>query len=505
MTQLGDGKALPDWVRVAVIGAGFSGLGMAHGLLESGIDDFVVLEKAEAVGGTWYHNTYPGCACDVPSRLYSFSWALNPEWTHSFSRQPEIQAYLEGVTDRFGLRNHLHLGCEVTSLEWSADAAEWRLDTTAGLLRAQVVVAGSGPLHDPRLPEVPGLFEFPGKVFHSAQWDGKTPLDGLRVAVVGTGASAVQIVPEIAPRAAHLTVFQRTAAWVTPRGDRRFSDFERRLYRRIPVLNRLARWGVFVAREALVPGFTRYPKLLGGTQWAARRNLAKAILDPELRRALTPSFRIGCKRILLSNDYYPALARPTTTVVPAALASIDGSTLVGADGTRHEVDAIVFATGFHVTDPPIAAHIPVTEGGSLADRWAHGGMRALQGMSFAGVPNFFLLAGPNTGIGHTSLVLVIEAQVASIVEALGYMEGQGADVLSAKVEAQDAYSDDVARRMATTVWQSGGCASWYLDAQGRNTTLWPGSIAAFRSAVRFRPQDYHRRVRRAVSQVGEGR
>jgi cation diffusion facilitator CzcD-associated flavoprotein CzcO len=474
-----------EHVRVAVIGSGFGGIGAAVRLRREGVTDFVVLERAGSVGGTWRDNSYPGCACDVPSHLYSFSFAPNPEWPRTFSGQPHIRAYLEHVTDLFGLRPHLRLNTEVELMRWDGEGMRWEITTSRGTLTADLVVSATGPLSDPKTPDIPGLADFPGKVFHSARWDHDYDLRGKRVAMVGTGASAIQIVPEIQPRVSRLTLFQRTPPWVMPRADRAIGSLERGLHRALPVTAKARRgllWGI---RELQVQAFTKFPDELGLVERLARRNMARAIKDPALRARLTPDYRIGCKRILLSNTYYPALAQANTDVV-GALAEVRGSTLVSADGHEAEVDAIVLGTGFHVTDMPIAERVVGADGRTLAEVWK-GGMAALRGSSAAGFPNWMSVIGPNTGLANTSMILMIEAQLnylADYVRQLDLLGGSGRAALDARPAAVDAWNHRVQERMKRTVWNTGGCTSWYLDENGRNTTVWPGTTTEFRRATR---------------------
>ncbi|WP_086683196.1 NAD(P)-binding domain-containing protein [Streptomyces pseudogriseolus] len=323
-----------EHVRVAVIGSGFGGLGAAVRLRREGITDFVVLERAGGVGGTWRDNSYPGCACDVPSHLYSFSFAPNPDWPRSFSGQEHIRAYLERVTDTFGLRPHLRFNAEVKRMTWDAERLRWDIETTAGNWSADVVVSATGPLSEPKLPDLPGLDGFPGKVFHSARWDHDYDLRGKRVAVIGTGASAIQIVPSIQPQVEKLTLFQRTPAWVLPRMDRPIGAAERAVHRALPFTTKLRRGVLWGLRELQVQAFTKHPGELGFVEQLAKRNMARAVKDPALRAKLTPDYRIGCKRILLSSTYYPALAQPNVDVVASGLSEVRGSTLVAADGTE---------------------------------------------------------------------------------------------------------------------------------------------------------------------------
>ncbi|MFJ6844328.1 flavin-containing monooxygenase [Streptomyces griseoluteus] len=473
-----------EHVRVAVIGSGFGGLGAAVRLRREGITDFVVLERAGSVGGTWRDNSYPGCACDVPSHLYSFSFAPNPDWPRTFSGQEHIRAYLERVADDFGLRPHLRFDSEVKLMTWDEDELRWHIETASGSLTADVVVSATGPLSDPKIPEIPGLDSFPGRVFHSARWDHDFDLRGKRVAMVGTGASAIQIVPSIQPEVSRLTVFQRTPPWVMPRMDRAIGAAERGLHRALPFTARLRRgllWGI---RELQVQAFTKHPDELGLVEQLAKRNMARAIKDPALRAKLTPDYRIGCKRILLSSAYYPALARPNVDVVAAGVTEIRGSTVVAADGTEAEVDAIVFGTGFHVTDMPIAERVVGVGGVTLAEAWK-GGMEALRGGSAAGFPNWLSVIGPNTGLGNSSMILMIESQLNYLADYLRQLDTLGGRAaLDARPAAVDRWNRKVQERMKRTVWNTGGCTSWYLDAAGRNTTVWPGTTSEFRQATR---------------------
>lgn len=473
-----------EHVRVAVIGSGFGGLGAAVRLRREGITDFVVLERADSVGGTWRDNSYPGCACDVPSHLYSFSFAPNPDWPRTFSGQEHIRAYLEHVTDTFGIRPHVRLNHEVLMMRWDAEASRWEIETSRGSLTADVVVSATGPLSDPKTPDIPGLADFPGKVFHSARWDHDYDLTGKRVAMIGTGASAIQIVPAIQPKVSALTLFQRTPPWVMPRVDRRISGAERWLHRQLPFTGTARRgllWGI---RELQVQAFTKRPGELGLVERLAKANMNKAVKDPELRAKLTPSYRIGCKRILLSSTYYPALAQPNVDVVASGLSEVRGSTLVAADGTETEADVIVFGTGFHVTDMPIADRVVGADGITLAEAWKDG-MESLRGATAAGFPNWMTIIGPNTGLGNSSMILMIESQLNYMADYMRQLDvlGEGS-VLSARPSAVHAWNRRVQERMKRTVWNTGGCTSWYLDASGRNTTIWPGTTTEFRSATR---------------------
>jgi cation diffusion facilitator CzcD-associated flavoprotein CzcO len=476
-------------VRIAIIGSGFGGLGTAIRLTQRGIHDFVVLERAGDVGGTWRDNTYPGCACDVQSHLYSFSFAPNPAWTRSFCPQPEIQAYLQRCARDYGILPHLRFHHEVRSAAWDEDARRWRIETSRGPVIAQVLVMASGQLSDPVIPDLPGLDAFQGRAFHSARWDHGFDLRGKRVAVIGTGASAIQFVPEIQPLVARMHVFQRTPPWILPRHQRALGPREHRVFRRFPAAQRAARGMIYLAREAMVLGF-RNPRAMGLVQKVALRHLRQSVTDPGLRQKLTPDWTLGCKRVLLSNDYLPALAQPNVEVVTEPVAEVRARSIVTADETERPVDAILFGTGFQPTDPPLARHTRGRGGRTLGEVWA-GSPRAHVGTTVAGFPNFFLLMGPNTGLGHTSVVYMLEAQIEHLLGAIEHMDRHGINALEPRPEAQAAFVAEVDRRMTGTVWTAGGCRSWYLDATGRNSTLWPDFTWRFRRRVaRFEPAEY---------------
>ncbi|QWC84924.1 NAD(P)/FAD-dependent oxidoreductase [Nocardioidaceae bacterium] len=471
---------LPDHTRVAVVGSGFAGLGTAIQLQRHGRTDFVVLEKASEVGGTWRDNTYPGAACDVPSQLYSFSFALNPEWSSSFSPQPEIQDYLRRTAAESGVLDRFAFDTEVLEATWDDEAARWRISTSRGEMTADVLVTGSGGLSEPKMPDIEGIDEFGGTIFHSARWDHDADLTGKRVAVIGTGASAIQIVPELAESVDHLDVYQRTAPWVMPRHDRRYTAVERFGFRHVPGLMRLYRTAIYWGREAYVPAFVWKPAIARPAQLMAKANIARGIDDPALREKVTPDFAFGCKRVLISNTYYPALGSDHVDVVDTGIARVTPTGIVDRDGVEREVDAIVVATGFHTTDQPIAHHVTGRDGRTLADVWSARGMAAYKGTTINGFPNLFQLVGPNTGLGHSSMVFVIESQIRYVLAALDAMDADGIAALSPTPAAQEAWTEEVRERMEPTVWNTGGCASWYLDEHGNNTTLWPRATFTFR-------------------------
>ena len=481
--------------RVAILGTGFGGLGMAIRLKQTGEEHFVILERAPTLGGVWRDNTYPGAACDVPSHLYSFSFAPNPDWTHAYSAQPEIWLYLQACAKRFGLLPHCRFGHDVLACEWVEDAQHWALETSAGNFTADAVISGTGALSDPTFPELPGLKRFAGEVMHSARWNARYDFHGKRVAVVGTGASAIQLVPALQREAAQLLLFQRTPAWVMPRKDHLIPAWRRALYRWVPGLQRLSRLALYCTRELLAIGFLN-PWLLAQVQKLAARHLRKAISDPALRAKLTPHYTLGCKRILVSDDYYPALNQPNVAVVTEALREVLPRAVVTADGREHPVDALVFATGFHVTDMPFAHLIRGRSGQTLAETWA-GSPRAHLGTTFTGFPNLFLLQGPNTGLGHTSVLLMLESQFEHILAGLRFLSVHDLGTLEPTPEAQARFISDVDTKMAHTVWAQGGCQSWYLDSTGRNSAIWPDYTFAFMKRVEpFDPSEFTIQARR---------
>jgi cation diffusion facilitator CzcD-associated flavoprotein CzcO len=483
---------------VAIVGSGFSGLAMAVRLREEGIESFVVLERGDDVGGTWRDNSYPGCACDVPSHLYSLSFAPNPGWSSTFSPQGEIHAYLRDVAQRHGVLPHVRFGCELQGAEWDEHQQRWHLETSAGLLSARVLIVAAGPLSEPSVPRLPGIERFTGTTFHSAAWEHDHDLTGKRVAVIGTGASAIQFVPRIQPRVARLHLFQRTAPWVLPRRARRLSRLERAVYRRLPVAQRLMRAGIYWARELYAVPLLR-ASLAPLTKRLGRSYLRRQVPDPDLRRKLTPSYAPGCKRILISNDYLPSLAKPNVDLVTDGIAEVRERSIVTTDGTEHDVDTIIFGTGFRVTDFPIAHTVRGRGGRLLADVW-QGSPRAHRGATVAGFPNMFFLLGPNTGLGHTSVVVMAEAQAGYVMEALRHMRSHVVGALEVRAEAQEAWNAELQRAMRGTVWTAGGCASWYIDSTGKNTTLWPGFTFRFRRLLRrFDAQSYVCRPATAAS------
>lgn len=467
--------------RVVIVGAGFSGIGAAIRLRQAGLQDFIVLERASEVGGTWRDNIYPGCECDVPSNLYSFSFDPKPDWSRTFSPQSEIWDYLRGCVKRHGLEAHLRLDSPVTQLVWEDEHERWHLTTANGQLTAQVVVSATGALAAPARPRLPGLASFTGRAFHSARWDTSCELRDARVAIVGTGASAIQIVPRLQPLARELHVYQRTPPWILPRSDRAMTRFEHAAYRTVPHSQRAVRESIYWARELTVLGF-RHPRLAKLGERIARRQLEHQIGDRALRKALRPHYRLGCKRILFSNDYYPALAQPNVTLIPHEVSDVTPTGIVAADGIERPVDVIVFATGFNVTNAPGTRRIRGQHGVTLAESW-NGSPAAYNGTTIAGFPNLLMLLGPHTGLGHTSVLVMIEAQITYLLDYLHKLEQHNLASLAPHPGAQAEFVEWVHRRAHGTVWQSGGCDSWYLDSTG-HSVLWPDFSWRFRQRLR---------------------
>ncbi|MCW3016242.1 MAG: hapE2, partial [Solirubrobacterales bacterium] len=456
-------------------------------LKQSGIEDFVLLERADEIGGTWRDNSYPGCAVDVQSHLYSFSFAPNPEWSQVYAPQAELWAYQRRVADAHGLTGHVRFGHDVIGGDWDDESQRWRLHTTAGEVQAQFIVSGMGPLSNPTAPAVPGLDTFAGQCFHSARWDHDHDLSGRRVAAIGTGSSAAQFIPEIQPRVAQLLVFQRTPGWTIPRFNRRITSSERALYRRFPALQRLVRRRQFVYREFLGL-LVRDPRRGRVVQALARTHLRRQVRDPQLRAKLTPSYAAGCKRLIVADDFYPALAKPNVQVITDPITEVRPNGVVTADGTEHAVDTIILGTGFQIM--PVADPLRGRDGVALAQRWSVR-REAYLGTTVAGYPNYFMLIGPNTATGHTSALLYAEAQFEYVLRCLQHVEDSGAQSLEVRADVQVAFCARLRERLRGTIWTVGGCRSWYLDRDGGSSVLWPGTTWEFTRALgAFDPAEY---------------
>jgi cation diffusion facilitator CzcD-associated flavoprotein CzcO len=485
--------------RIVVIGAGFSGIGLGIRMLREGIEDFVVLEKASDLGGTWQANTYPGIQCDIPSHLYSLSFMPNPGWTRTFSEGSEIWDYLRRCARDGGIMPHLRLGCEVLRAEWDEAGKRWRIETSNGSFSADVLITATGGLSEPAIPDIPGLGSFGGALFHSARWDHEQELGGKRVAVVGTGASAIQIVPRLQRDVAKLYVFQRTPPWVMPHRDRPIPRAERQLYARLPAAQRLSRAWSYLIRESIVPGLVGNPDRMKRMERIGRAHLNRQVPDPELRARLQPSYRLGCKRILPSNEWYPALQQPNVELISGGVSEIRQEGPVGTDCSLKEVDVVVLATGFNVAHPEFGHRLSGPHG-TVGQVWENEGAQAYLGTTIAGFPNLFTLAGPNTGLGHNSILYMIESQLNYVLDALRLFEGRGIARFEVRPEVQGAYNADLQRRLAGAVWSSGGCANWYLDEHGRNVVIWPRQTWSFRRLTRrFDPASYRLETARVSS------
>ncbi|MBD0742792.1 NAD(P)/FAD-dependent oxidoreductase [Streptomyces sp. CBMA152] len=469
-------------VQVVVVGAGFSGIGAAIRLRQEGVRDLLILEKSLDIGGTWRDNTYPGCACDVPSVLYCYSFAKSPGWSRVFAGQREIHTYLRETVERCGVGDVLRCGVDVQQARWDQDAGRWRLETSDGEYTARALVMATGPWHRPRWPEVPGLDTFPGPVFHTARWDHSVDLTGRRVAVVGSGASAVQVVPAIEERAAAVHVFQRTAQWLLPKPDFTLPSALRR-----GLALRAVRAGQYGVQEAFGYAF-RHPRLARLLQVGGRMHLRFAVRDRRLRKALTPDHTIGCKRLLSSSTYYPALAKPHVHLHSTAVSAVRGSQLIGTDGSLAEVDAVVLATGFHIGELPLARSVHGVDGRTLHDAWRHG-REAYLGTTVSGFPNLFLLLGPNLLTGASSAITVLEAQLTYLCAAVHHLSGVTSMDITPAAQAQ--YNAEVQQALRTTVYNTGGCTSYYFGPDGRNTFCWPWSTGQLvRRLSHFDPTVY---------------
>jgi cation diffusion facilitator CzcD-associated flavoprotein CzcO len=479
-------------VDVLIVGGGFSGLCMAIQLLEAGMNSFLLIEKSDDIGGTWYDNRYPGCACDIPSHLYSFSFEPSPEWSRMYPGQREIHDYLKRCVQRYELAPHIRLNTRFHEAVWNESEGVWHAAAGEGVrIQARVLVSGIGALHVPQYPKLKGIDSFSGPKFHSSNWNHNVGLDGKNVAVVGTGASAIQFVPQIAPRAGKLYLFQRTPPWIVPRMDFAIAEKWKQRFRRFPLMMRAFRQLIFWRQEFRVLGFLGNRFVRGKATEIAIHHLEKQIVDPKMRAALKPNYELGCKRVLVSDDYYPALTRPNVELVTNGIAEVCEHSIVTEDGVERPIDVLIFGTGFRATEPLIGIRIVGRGGVEIHDAWRER-MSAYLGVTVSGFPNLFLLLGPNTGLGHNSVVLMIEAQVRYTMSCLRLMKRRKRHILEVRPERQKQFVTDIHRRLESTVWQSGGCRSWYQDQRtGENTAIWPGSVVAYERRTRSAsPADY---------------
>ncbi|WP_432206482.1 flavin-containing monooxygenase [Mycobacterium malmoense] len=475
---------------VLIIGAGFTGLGAAIRLADAGVDDIVIAERGDRVGGTWRDTTYPGASCDVPSLLYSYSFVKNPAWSRTYSPAPEIRRHLEDMTTRFDIHRHIRFGNEVSGLTFDEADGVWTATTNRrNRFRARTVVLASGPLSDVSFPDIRGLDNYRGHKVHSARWDHDYDFAGKRVAVVGTGASAIQIVPELVKQAGSVKVFQRTPCWVLPRLDAATPPAVQNLFTKVPAAQHVARQALFWGHEATATALVWDTPLTSLVARLGRAHLRARVKDPWLRRQLTPDFRPGCKRMLVSSDYYPALQRANCKLIDWPIATLSPAGIRTSDGIEHHFDCIVFATGYdvHLTGPPFA--VTGLGGRSLSDEWA-GGAQAYKSINVHGYPNLFVMTGPNSGPGHNSLLVYIEGQLEYAVRGIRAILDDDLRYLDVRAEAQRRHNADLQRRLTRTTWMS-GCRSWYLTKDGYNGSMYPGFATQYLRQMRdFRYEDY---------------
>jgi cation diffusion facilitator CzcD-associated flavoprotein CzcO len=466
---------------IAVVGGGFGGVGAAVMLKREGYENVTVFEKGERVGGVWQANTYPGAACDIPSHLYEYSFAPN-SWSRRFSPGPEIRAYVEGVARHFGVLDRVHTRTEVKSARWDEGSGRWLLDTSAGPHEAEVLLTACGQLSVPKTPPIPGLESFEGPAFHTAEWRHDVDLAGKRAAVIGTGCSAIQVVPAIQPDVAQLDVYQRSPGWTVAKGDREYSRLTRAAFRRLPVLHRLDRASIYAFQELAAAAFTHHRWLLPLFRFLGMRQIKSAISDPELRRKVTPTYEFGCKRIMLTDDWYPTLTRDNVELVAEGIDQVMPGGIRDATGVERPVDAIVLATGFASHDFVAPMEIVGGGGQTLADAWSEVA-RAYLGLSVPDFPNMFLLYGPNTNGGSGSVVNTLECGIGHVLAALREMEASGTGRIEVRREAAEGFDRELRAALAGTVWQS-GCSNWYVDENGNDPNNWPWTWTAFRRRTR---------------------
>jgi cation diffusion facilitator CzcD-associated flavoprotein CzcO len=472
-----------------IVGAGISGIAAAIRLQKVGYNNFKIIEKASRVGGTWRENTYPGCGCDVPSALYSYSFAPSAKWSHLFARQPEILNYLEEVSENFNIKPLIQFNTSLDDARWDDSRHLWVLDTNQGQYLAKTLICATGPITEPQTPKLDGLNTFTGEMFHSAKWNHDYDLTGKRIAVIGTGASAIQFVPQIQPKAKDLYVFQRTAPWVLPKPDMNLNDWGKSIIAKYPAIQQTWRNSVAQSLNAINFGL-RNPIALKPLNVIGKQLLKLQVKDPILRKNVTPGFTVGCKRILFANNYYPALQAPNTHLIPHGLVKVEGNTVVAANGERHEVDVIIWGTGFEVSHPPIGKKIHNTNGQRLSELWKDSSPEAYLGTNLENVPNAFLMLGPNVLV-YDSFIGLAEAQLDYIVDGLQQIKAQGISKLTIKPTVLRHHNQEVQKHLQTTVFNSGGCKSYYLDANGRNFAAWPWSLATLKKRLSsLNLQDY---------------
>ena len=465
-----------------IVGAGISGILAAIRLRKIGYHNFKIIEKANRVGGTWRENTYPGCGCDVPSALYSYSFAPSAKWSHLFAKQPEILSYLEEVSEKFDIKPLIQFDTALENAQWDDQRNLWVIDTNQGQYLSKTVVFATGPITEPQMPKLDGIESFTGDMFHSAKWQHDIDLTGKRIAVIGTGASAIQFVPQIQPKAKALYVFQRTAPWVLPKPDVELGERGKSVMAKYPLIQ--AGWRKSVAQSLNAINFgLRNPAALKPVNALGKQLLKLQIKDPVLRKNVTPNFLVGCKRILFANNYYPALQAPNTTLIPHGLVKVEGNTVIAANGERHDVDVIIWGTGFEVSHPPIGKKVFNSKGQRLSDLWKDTSPEAYLGTSMQDVPNAFLVLGPNVLV-YDSFIGLAEAQLDYIVDGLQKVKAQEIAALTIKPTVLRQHNARVQKHLKTTVFNSGGCQSYYLDANGRNFAAWPWSLETLRKRLK---------------------
>ena len=475
-----------------IVGTGFAGLGMGIQMKKDGINNFIILEKAGDLGGTWRDNHYPGCACDVPSHLYSFSFEQNPKWSETYSPQPEIWAYLRDCAKKYDLMEHIRFNKEVTKAQYQDRDGRWQVTTADGqVFVTRNLISAMGGLSRPAYPNLKGLDSFKGEMFHSQNWNHDYDFKGKKVAVIGTGASAIQFVPQVAKVAGHLDLYQRTPPWIMPKLNRKFSDLEHGIFSKVPFLQNTLRTALYWVMETQVLGFVVNPKLMKGLEYVSRKHFERQIPDAALRAKVMPNYTIGCKRVLYSNNYLPALTRPNVDVLTDGIAEVTPTGIKTKSGELRDVDCIILGTGFQATNPVPKGTVFGKNGVDLIEAWSKG-MEAYKGTTVTGFPNLYFIVGPNTGLGHSSIIFMIESQINYIMKALKTVKVKQLQSIDVKREVMDGFNQKLQTRLQGAVWEKGGCSSWYLDANGRNSTLWPGFTWAFKLETNhFELSDYN--------------
>jgi cation diffusion facilitator CzcD-associated flavoprotein CzcO len=480
----------PNVLDAVIVGTGFAGICSAIKLKEAG-KSFQIIEKDSGVGGVWKANTYPGAQCDVQSHLYSFSFEQNPNWSRTYGLQNEILEYLEHCAEKYGLIPNTLFNTKVTKAEWNEDLNAWKIQTNQGdTFYGKTFFLASGGLSQISMPEIKGKESFKGNLFHSARWDHSVSLSGKKVGIIGAAASAIQIVPAIAPLVKNLTIFQRTPSWIIPKGDHPYSELEKAIFKNFPILQGLSRELIYWQLEWRAMAFVHTPEIMNLYQEFVKRYIQDTVKDSKLAEKVTPDYTIGCKRILLSNDYYKTIQRENVTVETTGIAEMDESGIILKDGTHIDLDVVVAATGFKVANGLVPFEVIGRNGQNLAESWKEG-PEAYLGTTIKGFPNLFMIVGPNTGLGHSSMVYMIESQVHYAMKAIEYMDRHRVFSIDVKPNVQDKYNLEIQEKLSKTVWNTGGCSSWYKLPSGKNTTLWPGFTFEFRNVLnQFNPGDY---------------